>query len=76
MQSHMNPTKDTEGVYFTANSGRFGKETSIDARSEEGAADFKRIREEMKVLMELVSQVTTERALPRNEEDSTKLPAC
>jgi ribosomal protein L25 (general stress protein Ctc) len=55
--------------------GRFGKEASVDTRSEKGDADLKRIREEMEVLMELVDQVTTERPLPNNEEDSTKLSA-
>jgi hypothetical protein len=47
----MNPTKDTEGVDFAANSERFGEEASTEDRSEESAADLKRKREEMKVLM-------------------------
>jgi hypothetical protein len=53
-----------------ADSERFGEERSTEVRSEEGAADFKRIREEMKVLMELANQVTTESALRENEKDS------
>jgi hypothetical protein len=75
MQSHMNSTKNTEGADFAANSAQFGEEVSTEDRSEEGAADLKRMREEMEVLMELVNQVTAERPRSDNEEDSTKLSA-
>jgi ankyrin repeat protein len=46
-QSHMNPTKDTEGADFVADSERFSEEASTEDRSEEGAGDFKRMLEEM-----------------------------
>jgi hypothetical protein len=75
MQSRINPTKDTEGADFAADLERFSEDASTDKPSEEGAADLKRMREEMKVLMELVNQGTTESPLPENKEDSAKLSA-
>jgi ankyrin repeat protein len=75
MQSHMNPNKDTEGGDFVADSERFGEEASTEDRKEEGAADFKRMREEMKVLMEHANQVTTESGLRESEKGSDKLSA-
>jgi hypothetical protein len=47
MQSHMNPTKHTEAASIAVDSERFGEEASTGERSEEGAADFKRVREEI-----------------------------
>jgi hypothetical protein len=43
----MNPSKETEGADFAADSRRFNEEASTGDRSEEGAADFKRMLEEM-----------------------------
>jgi hypothetical protein len=70
MQSHLNPTKETEGEDFAADSERFGEEVSTEDRSEEDVADFKRMREEMKVLMELFNQVTTKSPLCETEKSS------
>jgi hypothetical protein len=75
MQSHMNPTKDTEGVDLASHSERFGEKESTEDRSEVGVADFKLMREEMKVLMELVNQVTAESQNRENEKDSAMLSA-